>query len=402
MRILKYRKEDNRVQIVYDRTPFYAEAGGQVGDTGYIEAEGIRIRIDDVKRMGDLLIHMGVLVEGALEEKADRLSFKGHVDVERRRRIMANHTATHLLHHALRKVIGAHATQAGSLVAPDRLRFDFNHYNPLSSEQIEIIEEIVNRSICANIPVIAYDDVPMEKAREMGAVALFGEKYGEKVRVIRIDDLSSELCGGTHAERTGDIGLFKIVREGSISSGVRRIEAVTGLESLEYMRNGERILREASEILRSNREGLVENLMKLAERTADLDQRLQKEKKKDIQGMFDLEKQEVRAGRFSLIHIEHPELSTRELREVSDSARSRMKMGVIFITSRKGNRLSCLLSVTDDAVQQGLKAGDLLRGIAPLFGGKGGGRSHLAQGGGTNPGGAAGAFKKLIEIVKGL
>ena len=402
MLVLKHRREEGKVQVVFDRTPFYAESGGQVGDTGYVEAEGIRIRVEDVIRLGDLVIHVGAVKEGSIGEETIRLPYRGYVDVARRRRIKANHTATHPLHRALREVVGLHATQAGSLVAPDRLRFDFNHYSPLTTEQIERIEEMVNSAIWENIPVSIYDNVPLKKARKMGAVALFGEKYGEEVRVVRIDDLSSELCGGTHAERTGDIGLFKIVREGSISSGVRRIEAVTGLASLKQIRDGERILREASGILRTNPEELVENVKKLAERAAELERRLKKEKQKGIQDTFDIGKEKVRAGRFSLLHIEQTDLSPDELREISDSVRSKMKMGVIFITSRKEDRLACVLSVTDDAVKRGLNASDLLREIAPLFGGSGGGRPHLAQGGGTNPDGADKAYKKLTQIVKGL
>jgi alanyl-tRNA synthetase len=402
MRILKYKREENKVLLVFDKTPFYAESGGQVGDRGYVEAEGVRISVEDVKPMGELFVHIGTLDEGSLDEGALRLAFSGHVDVERRKHIMANHTATHLLHSALKQVVGTHATQAGSLVAPDRLRFDFNHYNQLDREQLDRIEEIVNSAIMANIPVSVKSDVPMQEAREMGAVALFGEKYGEKVRVVTVDDHSTELCGGTHAERTGDIGLFKIVKEGSISSGVRRIEAVTGTQSLRLVRQDEKILREAAMILRTNPEGIVDSLNKLVERSGDLELRLKKEKKKGMQDMFDIEKDKVVAGKYSLLHIEISDLSGNELREVSDSVKGRIKMGVIFITSRKKDRVGCVISVTDDAVKEGLHAGTLLEEIAPLFGGRGGGRPQLAQGGGTNPQGTEKSFERLVEIVKKL
>ena len=402
MRVLKYREEENKVLLVFDRTPFYAESGGQVGDTGYVEAEGVRIGVEDVTPMGELLVHVCTLDEGSLDEKTLRLVFSGHVDVERRKRIMANHTATHLLHSALKQVVGTNATQAGSLVAPDRLRFDFNHYNRMDREQLDRIEEIVNSAIMANIPVNVKSEVPMQEAREMGAVALFGEKYGEKVRVVTVDEHSTELCGGTHAERTGDIGLFKILKEGSISSGVRRIEAVTGTQSLLLVRQGEKILDEAAMILRTNPEGIIDGLNKLVERSGDLERRLKKEKKKGMQDMFDIEKDKVVAGKYSLLHIEIPDLSGDELREVSDSVKGRVKMGVIFITSRNKGKVGCVISVTDDAVKEGLHAGTLLEKIAPQFGGRGGGRPQLAQGGGTNPQGTEKAFERLIEIVKKL
>ncbi len=399
MRLVKFMKKENKVLLVFDRTPFYGESGGQVGDTGCVEAKGVRIEIEDAKRTGDITVHVGRIESGSLEQDTVTLPFKAFVDTGRRRRVAANHTATHLLHRALREVVGTHATQAGSLVSPDRLRFDFNHYGPLSVEQIERIEEIVNRSVWDNLEVNAIYDIPIDEARGMGAVALFGEKYSERVRVIRIDELSAELCGGTHVERTGDIGLFRIVREGSISSGVRRIEAVTSAAALDQFRAGERTLQQVAGLLRTGPDGIVDGVTRLVGRVSDLERTLKKEKKKDAQTKFDLEKDKVLAGRFELIHVELPGLSGNELREVSDGVRSRMKMGVIFITAAGKNRLSCLLSVTDDAVACGINAGSLLEEVAPLFKGKGGGRPHLAQGGGSDPDGAKKAFERLVEIV---
>jgi alanyl-tRNA synthetase len=399
MRLVKFMEKENKVLLVFDKTPFYGESGGQEGDTGYVEANGVRIEIEDVKRTGDITVHVGRIETGSLEPDTVTLPFKAFVDTERRRRIAANHTATHLLHQALREVVGTHATQAGSLVSPDRLRFDFNHYGPLSVEQIERIDEIVNKSVWENLEVNALCDIPIDEARGMGAVALFGEKYSNKVRVVRIDELSAELCGGTHVERTGDIGMFSIVKEGSISSGVRRIEAVTGSAALDRFRAGERILRQAAESLRTGPEGVVDGITRLVERVSELERTLKKEKKRGAQTKFDLQKDTVRAGRFELIHIELPGFSPNEIREVSDGVRSRMNMGVIFITAAGRKTVSCLLAVTDDAVACGLSAGSLLGEIAPLFKGKGGGRPHLAQGGGSDPNGAKKAFERLVEIV---
>ncbi|MBN2323388.1 MAG: alanine--tRNA ligase [Spirochaetes bacterium] len=400
MRLVKFTEKEDEVLLVFDRTPFYGESGGQVGDTGYVEAKGVRIEIVDTKKAGDVTVHVGRIETGSLEPDTITLVFEGFVDMERRRRIAANHTATHLMHHALREVVGTHANQAGSLVSPDRLRFDFNHYGPLSVEQIERIEEIVNKSVRENLEVNVLNDIPIEEARGMGAVALFGEKYSEKVRVVKIERLGAELCGGTHVDRTGDIGIFSIVKEGSISSGVRRIEAVTGSAALERFKADGRILQQAASLLRTGPEGIVEGVTRLIERVSELERALKKEKKKEAQSKFDLQKDTVRAGRFELVHIELPGLSPNELREVSDGVRSGMKMGVIFITAAGKNRLSCLLAVTDDAVSVGLDAGSLFGEIAPLFKGKGGGRPHLAQGGGSDPSGCKKAFERLIEIVE--
>jgi alanyl-tRNA synthetase len=396
MKLVKYRVENNReLLLVFDRTPFYGEAGGQVGDTGYIKAEGIRIRINDVKRVGDLYIHSGVMEQGEIKDT----TYCGEVDQSRRRRIMANHTATHLLHHALKEVIGSHATQAGSLVAPERLRFDFNHYNPLTDAELESIEERVNSEIFNNSPVHIYNDIPLQEARSMGAVALFGEKYGERVRVVRVDEVSTELCGGTHAACTGDIGLFKIVKEGSVSSGIRRIEAITGMEAYNYIRKYERILNKVSGLLRASPDGSIEQLTKLMTRVDELESQLKKKKKKDIVSLFDTERDTVQAGKFSVLFIKLENYSIDEMRGISDTVRSKLKMGVIFIASLSRNRITCILSATEDAVKGGVHSGNLLKEIAPIFGGSAGGKPHLGQGGGTKPAGIDEAFEKLRTLV---
>jgi alanyl-tRNA synthetase len=398
MKLLKYRIENKEVFLVFDRTPFYGEAGGQVGDTGYIKAKGIKIRVNDVKRAGDVFIHSGILEEGVIIDT----TYSGEVDVSRRKKIMANHTATHLFHLALKEVVGSHAIQAGSLVAPERLRFDFNHYNPLTVEEIDRIEEMVNGWILKNLPVHIYNDIPIKKAKSMGAVALFGEKYGERVRVVKVGDISTELCGGTHAEHTGDIGFFKIIKEGSISSGVRRIEAVTGMESYKYTKKTEKILKEAADLLKTSSDGSLEQLKKLLVRIDELEHQLKKEKKKDVEGLYNLNSDTVKAGKYNLLQIKLEDYNADEMREISDRIRSKLSMGVIFITSLSKKRFSCVLSATEDAVSKGVHAGNLLKKVAPIFDGSGGGRPQLAQGGGTNPAGIDKAFVKLIELVKDL
>ncbi len=395
MKLIKYRMKDNKVFLVFDKTPFYGEAGGQVADTGFIEGEGIRIKIDDVQRMGDIYIHIGMIEEGKIGD----IPYTGLIDSVRRKRIMANHTATHLLHYALRKVLGSHAIQSGSLVTPKKLRFDFNHYNPLTTEELDKIEEIVNETVHKNLPVEAFDNIPIEEAKSMGATALFGEKYGKRVRVIQIDDISNELCGGTHTERTGDIGFFKIVKESSISSGVRRIEAVTKMDSFHLIKENETLLRSVSDLLHTAPDGILDNLKRLQDKIRDLEKRIKKETKRDIDSLFDSEKTAFKAGKYNLVLLRLTDCPQDELREISDRIKSKLKMGITLITSVNDNRLTFVLSVTKDAIKSGLHAGKLLEEIAPIMGGSGGGRPHLAQGGGGKSRNIEKAFNKLKELL---
>ncbi len=396
MRLIRYSKSGDLIQIVFDRTPFYGEAGGQVGDTGYISGDGIRIKVEDVKRSGDAIIHIGQVEEGEVED----IPYRGNVDAARRRRIMANHTATHLLHHALRKVVGAHALQAGSLVAPERLRFDFNHYEQLSDEQLGEMERIVNMAVLQNIPLEVLEDVPFQEAVAMGAVALFGEKYGERVRVVRIGDFSVELCGGTHVERTGDIGLFKIVKEGSISSGVRRIEAVTYVDSLSLLKRYEKVLKEVSSLLNAEIENVVQKVADLKKELRDLKRSLRDERRREAGKVFDREKDFLAAGRYSAALIKLSGVSQDEMREISDRARERVKNGIVLITSVQDGRVSVVLAAGEEAVRSGFNAGKVLQGLLREFRGSGGGRPHLAQGGGIKPDDIEQVFGRLMELLK--
>jgi alanyl-tRNA synthetase len=391
MRLVKYRASGDEVQLVFDRTPFYAETGGQVGDTGIIRGKGLRIRIKDVKKTGDIHLHIGVLEKGEISDTV----YTGTVDAERRRRIMANHTATHLLHYALRKVLGFHVTQSGSLVAPDRLRFDFNHYNPLTEKEQDEIEGLVNEAVLQNLPVTVYSDVPLEEARSMGALALFGEKYGKTVRVIQVDGLSAELCGGTHAERTGDIGFFKLIKESSISSGVRRIEAVTFKDSYLLIKKNEGILRQATNLLETSPEGIPEKIRNLLTRLQDLEKKLKADRRKSFDSFFETRGQSTKAGKYTLLSMKLTDHTQDELREISDRAKSGLKKGVVFISSTRDNRVSIVLSATEDAVKCGIHSGNLLKAALEGTAGSGGGRPHLAQGGGIEP-------DRLDEVIKRL
>jgi alanyl-tRNA synthetase len=378
MRLVKHRTEGSNVQLVFDRTPFYGESGGQVGDAGLIEGDGVRIRITDVKKSGSQFVHHGVLERGEISD----IPFTGSVDIDRRKRIMANHSATHLLHHALRTVLGTGAAQAGSLVAPDRLRFDFNHYHPLSDEELDRIEELVNEAIRCNFEVKVYSDLPMSKAKEMGAIMLFDEKYGDTVRVVEIDDMSRELCGGTHVTRTGDIGLFKIIRESSIASGVRRIEAVSHVDAYRLQKRFESILGEASQLLNSEKEALVDRIRSLQDEISSLKRKLKQERRRGVGDVFDPKKDVVQAASFKVASLKLKDSSPEEMRELSDNIRSRGGGMVVLLCSVQDGRVSVVLSASEDAVAKGVHAGRVLGQELKSLGGKGGGRPHLAQGGG--------------------
>lgn len=398
MNLLKYQISGSEVLLVFDKTPFYGESGGQVGDTGYVEGEGVRIRVRDVKKTGDLHIHIGVLEEGEVGD----IRYRGLIDVERRKGIMTNHTATHLLHHALRKLLGSHVTQAGSLVAPDRLRFDFNHYGPLTEEEMSNIERIVNESILQNLSVRVYDDISMEQARSMGAIALFGEKYGKRVRVIDINGFSTELCGGTHVGRTGDIGLLKIIKESSISSGVRRIEAVTNIASLDHINRNESVLKELTGLLGTSVEGLGLKVKGLQERIRGLEKKLKGERKKDFEGTFDIKKNTVEAGKYNLVFLKLTGHTLDEMREISDKIKSGLKMGVVFISSVDNNKIAYVLSAADDAVKSGIDSGGLLKKALEGCDARGGGRPHLGQGGGTGAENIVKAFNRLKATLEAV
>ncbi|MGQ9614996.1 MAG: alanine--tRNA ligase [Spirochaetota bacterium] len=396
MRLVRYRSEGEVFELVFDKTPFYGEAGGQVGDRGYIEGNGIRILVEDVKRSGGLFIHIGKVEQGEIED----IPYTGKVDEERRRRIMSNHTATHLLHYALRRVVGIHAVQAGSLVAPERLRFDFNHYEQLSESQLDEIESIVNSAVLKNIPVEVIEDVSFSEAVSMGAVALFGEKYGDRVRVVKIGDLSIELCGGTHVSRTGEIGLFKILREGSISSGVRRIEAVTNIDSFHLFKHYERLLKEVSSLLNTDVESISCRIEDLKDELRELKRSLKDDRRKKTGEVIRGEDDFIPAGKYRVALFKLSGVSAEEMREFSDRAREKVKNGVLLITSFKDGKLSIQLSAGDEAVKGGFHAGRVLQGLLTEFGGSGGGKPHLAQGGGIKPEDVEGLFKRLVQFLE--
>ncbi|HLU13623.1 MAG TPA: alanine--tRNA ligase [Arenimonas sp.] len=368
--------------VVLDRTPFYAESGGQVGDTGELRGAAARFEVrDTVKVSGVFHGHVGRLAEGGLKVGD---SVAASVDGERRTAIVLNHSATHLLHAALRKVLGEHVQQKGSLVAPDRLRFDFSHFQAVTGEELERIEALVNAEIRRNAQA-EIRHMGMQEALDFGAIALFGEKYGERVRVLRMGDFSTELCGGTHVRATGDIGLFKIISEGGVAAGVRRIEAVTGEGALAWVRAEEARLAEAADLLgANNRADVVEKLRQLLERQKKLERELESLKAKAAAGATaDLAASAPEVAGVKVVAARLDGLDAKGLREAVDQLKSRLGDAVIILASGNEGKASLVAGVQGGALGK-VKAGELLAHVASQIGGKGGGRPDLAQGGGND------------------
>ena len=377
------RVEAGEEAVVFlDRTPFYAESGGQVGDTGAISAPGVRFAVSDTQALNpNARGHIGKLESGALRV-GDNV--KAQIDAERRAAIKRNHSATHLLHAALRTVLGNHVTQKGSLVAPERLRFDFAHDRAMSAEEIAEVERLVNREVLANVAA----DVKLssyDEAVAAGAMALFGEKYGDVVRVLKFGDFSTELCGGTHVSRTGDIGLFKVVGESGVAAGVRRVEGVTGENSLAYLRELEGRLRDAAAALRSGRDDIVDKIQQLQERGKQLEKDLAALKGKlassagsDLAGQA----REIKGVKVLSARVDGVE--GNDLRTLLDQLKNKLGSGIVLLGTASGAKVSLIAGVTADLTAK-VKAGELVNMAATQVGGKGGGRPDMAQAGGTQP-----------------
>ena len=369
------------VIVITDRTPFYAESGGQVGDTGVLEAPQVRIEVADTRKFaGQFHGHLGRVAEGALKV-GDMLS--GTVDGARRAAIVLNHSATHLLHAALREVLGTHVQQKGSLVAPDRLRFDFSHFQPMSAGELAEVERRVNAQVRANHEG-EVRHMGMQEALHFGAMALFGEKYGENVRVLRFGPTSTELCGGTHAARTGDIGLFKLVSEGGVSAGVRRIEAVTGQGALDHVASGEQRLDEVATALGGSRGDVADKARALAERIRRLEREIESFKAKAASGAAaDLAASAVEVGGIKVLAARLEGLDAKDLREAVDRLKQQLVDTVVVLAGTQDGKAALVAGVNGAATGK-VKAGELLAHVAGRIGGKGGGRPDLAQGGGED------------------
>ncbi|MCU1125478.1 alanine--tRNA ligase [Stenotrophomonas maltophilia] len=384
------------VIVITNQTPFYAESGGQVGDTGVLTGNGVRLVVEDTQKFaGQFHGHVGILSEGGLKV-GDVLS--GQVDGERRGATILNHSATHLLHAALREVLGTHVQQKGSLVAPDRLRFDFSHFQPISAEELAVIERKVNQQVRANNAAEVHN-MAMQEALDFGAMALFGEKYGEHVRVLKMGDYSTELCGGTHVNRTGDIGLFKITSEGGVSAGVRRIEAVTGQGALDYVDAEEARLAEAADLLGGSAADVVEKIRALGQRQKQLERELEAVKAKVAAGATaDLSGQAVEVAGVKVLAARLEGFDAKALRDAMDRLKQQLGDAVIVLAGAQDGKAALVAGVNGSAMGK-VKAGELLSHIAGQIGGKGGGRPDLAQGGGEDGPALATALAAVVEWV---
>ena len=391
-RIARYRVKDGKVYVVLFETPFYPEGGGQIGDTGIIEGEGFRIRVEDTRRVGQDIVHIGKLEEGEIKPS----EVVARVDREKRIATQRAHTATHLLHAALHRILGEHARQQGSLVAPDRLRFDFSHPKALTKEEIRKIEEMVNEKIRENIPVI-WEYKKYREAISEGAMAIFEEKYGDVVRVVSIGDFSKELCGGTHAKRTGDLGFFKIVKEESSASGIRRIEAYVGEKALEFVHQLEDRLDETASILKGDRRNLEVRARKLVEERETLEKKYQELLDKYASLLAgSLEKVEGKDG-VEIYTASFKGFDMPTLRRIADTIESKSGRYAILLISADGKRV--IYHIRLGGVES-VDVKEISSRIASILGGKGGGKGRKAEGGGNRPekiGEAMEEFRKLFS-----
>ncbi|MCW0395369.1 Alanine--tRNA ligase [Xanthomonas sacchari] len=385
------------VIVLTDKTPFYAESGGQVGDLGTLTAAGTRVTVTDTQKFaGQFHGHVGTLEEGSLK-LGDVLA--GEVDAERRGATILNHSATHLLHAALREVLGTHVQQKGSLVAPDRLRFDFSHFQPIGAEELALIERKVNQQVRANNAAEVHQ-MGMQEALDFGAMALFGEKYGERVRVLKMGDYSTELCGGTHVGRTGDIGLFKITSEGGVSAGVRRIEAVTGQGALDYVAAEEARLREAADLVGGNSHDVVDKIRQLGDRYKRLERELEALKAKLASGATaDLAGSAIDVAGVKVLAVRLEGFDAKALREAMDRLKQQLGDSVIVLAGASEGKVALVAGVNGSPMGR-VKAGELLSHIAGQISGKGGGRPDLAQGGGEDGPALAPALAGVPAWVK--
>jgi len=393
--------EGQAVELVFAQTPFYGESGGQVGDKGQLLAlaDGVEIEITDTQKpLSDLIVHNGVVKRGSV---VPGMPLQLRIDHERREAIRKNHTATHLLHAALRQILGDHVKQAGSLVAPDRLRFDFTHFARLSERELERIERLVNAQLWDNTAV-QVEITTLDNALASGAMALFGEKYGEDVRTIEVPGFSKELCGGTHVRATGEIGFFTITSEAGIGSGVRRIEALTGPGAYAYVKRDERILSEMRQMLKAQPEEEVEKLERLSTHQRDLERQItalqQRLASSQTQDYFS-DVKEVSGVKVLALNLQ--DFDRKALRSFVDTAKDRIGSGVVLVAAVEDDKVSLVAGVTKDLTDR-ISAGALMGKVAPLLGGKGGGRPDMAQGGGTDVAKLPAAIAQVPALVAAL
>jgi alanyl-tRNA synthetase len=388
------------VEVYTEFSPFYAESGGQVGDQGWMKAPGLKATVRDTKSpLPGLVAHWTKIETGSLQV-GDEIQLQ--VNPETRDPTRLNHTATHLLHAALRKVLGEHVKQAGSLVAPHRLRFDFSHIKPMTPQEIQKVEDLVNEKIRSDLEV-EKNIIPYDEAMESGAMALFGEKYGEKVRVLKIADFSTELCGGTHVDRTGEIGAFKIIGESSVAAGVRRIEALTGADTLQYTRQLEEKLQTIAKQLKASPEEVMDRVKRQSEQLKKAQQEITQLKAKlasgGSQGGSDPLEQVQEIEGIKVLALRRDIDDVKSLRDLSDQLIQKLGSGVSILGSASNGKATLIVRVSKDLTKK-FHAGNIVKELAAEVGGKGGGRPDMAQAGGPNVGGLDQALKKVSQILK--
>jgi alanyl-tRNA synthetase len=384
------------VEVVTAATPFYGETGGQVGDTGWISGAGYKVRDTNTQRLpNDLMVHLGKVEEGVVKvNDPARLE----VDAERRRQIARHHTATHILQAALRLRLGDHVKQSGSLVAPERLRFDFTHFQAISPEELDTLEHDLNAAVSANLPVET-GIVPLAEALESGTMALFEEKYGEEVRVVGIPGLSKELCGGTHVTRTGDLGLCKITAEASVAAGIRRLEAVCGPAAIHLMQEMGRELDQAAGLLKGGRGDLLSRLQKVLKRQKDLEKEVETLKSRLASAQAgDLLDQVREIGGVKVLALKVDVSDPKGLREFAVKLMDRLKSGIVVLGTGTGAKAMLLALVSPDLTTR-FPAGEIIRELAPIVGGSGGGKPDLAQAGGPDKAKIPGALEQAFDVV---
>ena len=397
--IVEALSDGQRGTVFAEETPFYATSGGQEADTGIIRTAEGEFKVEDtVKLLGGKIGHVGVVIKGMIKT-GDQAELC--VDAEKRALSARNHSATHLLQKALRTVLGTHVEQAGSSVNEDRLRFDFSHFSAMTAEELQKVEEIVNEQIVAGLPV-KVENMPIEEARKTGAQALFGEKYGDVVRVVNMGDYSIEFCGGTHVKNTNEIMAFKILSESGVAAGVRRIEALTSKGLIRYYDNLEKKLNEAAKVLKATPDNLAEKIAHLTAENKALHSEVESLKSKLAQdAMGDVMNQVQEIKGVKLLAAEVDGVDMNGLRDLGDQLKEKLGDGVVVLASGNDGKVSLMVTATDAAMKQGAHAGNLIKAIAGLVGGGGGGRPNMAQAGGKNPAGIQEALKKAAEVLEG-
>ncbi len=397
--VRKWRPLGGDVELVLDRTPFYAEAGGQVGDQGWLIGQGIKIQITDAVRVGDEIVHRGKLMQGRIGPE----TIRAEVDPKVRKSTARNHSATHLLQAALRRVLGHHVHQSGSLVTPQRLRFDFTHFTALSPEELEQVEALVNENIRQNLPVSDYL-TSLREARQQGVIALFGEKYDQRVRVVQMGETSQELCGGTHVQATGEIGLFQITSESGIAAGIRRIEALTGEAAYRHVQDQHKTIHQLARLLKTSPNQLGERVDKLLLAKAELEKKLRNMSARSaVTKMDDFIDRAQQVDGLPVVAAQ-VEVGDRDaLLKMADSLREKLPDGVGVLGSAVAGSTLLVAVVGEKTMERRhLRAGDVVRGVAQVIGGKGGGKAHLAQGGGGDPAKLPQALAAVPEVVQKL